>query len=57
MAAEALGRLGVSHLVLNQRRFAEAEAVFVLRDGASTGVLTVDGVELALEGFGGHYTG
>lgn len=56
LAAAALRRLDVPHLVLNQRRFASVEAGYSIAGGAVTGVLAVDGVELPLEGFGGVYT-
>ena len=56
MTAQALAQLGAPHLVLNQRRFAETEAVVGVDDDVVTGVLIVGGVELALEGFGGVYT-
>lgn len=56
LTAQALAQLAVPHLVLNQRSFAETDAVLGIAQGVVTGVLFVDGIELALEGFGGLFT-
>lgn len=55
MAAAELARLGVPHLMLNQRRCEEAHAFCCVEGEAVAGMLAIDGQRIALEAFGGIY--
>ena len=56
MVQAELERLAYPHLVLNQRRAAEAELWFEVRGGRVTGALELDGSTWPLEFFDGVYT-
>jgi ribosomal protein S6-L-glutamate ligase RimK-like protein len=51
-----LDKLGVEHVMFNQRRFEHSQLDFSLDGGAATGRLQIDGESFCLEDFCGVYT-
>jgi hypothetical protein len=56
MVREQLDKLGVPHVVFNQRRFASTQLEFEILDGRVTGWMHVEGRGYRLEDFRGVYT-